>query len=561
VAGLRLPAGQFYLLLGVLAGTMFAPLLFGPEQMHLGSRAVGLICLLLLASGRPSILSWRLVEPMRAELAGVAIAAPAAAPPTLIHPTEHRGLREDDDFSLNEGLANDFVNPALERLRSCGRFDREQLHLIETELRMIEGHNIAINYASSLDKGVLVGRFVIDQPLGRGGEGNVYKAHDSNGEPAAIKILNNMRVSDRFRREMHLVRQLAHPNIVTAYEVGEFRGLPFITMELLQGPDLNVLVQDAGPLNWLDATQYVLQTARALDHAHRRDLIHRDIKPGNLILDGGDVKVVDFGLAAMCGIDTSMDSVFRFETKDGHLAGTLPYMAPEQARSLANATVQSDIYALGATWFYLLTGKERLRGNTFSKQFENLLVQRRFSMLPSHYLPASLHAVYERMVAYEVEDRFQSCAELIGEIERSLQTEGESVDVEGIDVLVVEDSRTDMLFTIELLRRSNSTLTIHQARSLADGLEACRQSPIDLVLLDLTLPDSCGVDTVRRFRCAYADLPLVVLTGLSQDEIGFDCLAAGADTFISKNGLTAHRMERMIFVTLSRCRFPRKSTV
>ena len=96
---------------------------------------------------------------------------------------------------------------------------------------------------------------------------------------------------------------------------------------------------------------------------------------------------------------------------------------------------------------------------------------------------------------------------------------------------------------------------------MADGLDACRQSSIDLVLLDLTLPDSSGVETVSEFRAAQRDLPLVVLTGMAQDEVGVDCLAAGADTFISKKGLTAHRMERTIFVTLSRCRLSRKATI
>ena len=110
-----------------------------------------------------------------------------------------------------------------------------------------------------------------------------------------------------------------------------------------------------------------------------------------------------------------------------------------------------------------------------------------------------------------------------------------------------------MLLTIEMLRQSNPSLSIHQAKSLADGIDVCRRLSIDLTLLDLQLPDSAGVNTVQRFREVVPDVPLVVLTGMSQDEIGAQCLAAGAETFISKNGLTAHRMERTIFVTLSRC--------
>ena len=263
-------------------------------------------------------------------------------------------------------------------------------------------------------------------------------------------------------------------------------GLPFITMELLEGPDLNVHVRDGGPLGWQESACYVLQAAHALGHAHRRDLIHRDIKPGNLILTGkGTVKLVDLGLASMGGPDQIIDSVAELKTEDGHLAGTLPYMAPEQARSLARATVQSDIYGLGATWFYLLTGEERLRGDSFHKQLQNLLLRRRFNPLGDDLLPEPLRGVYRRMVAYDIRDRYADCDLLATELQQAMVSSGMQVaDIEGINVLVVEDSRTDMVLTIEMLRRSNSTLSIHEARSLADGVGVCRRMPIDLVLLD-----------------------------------------------------------------------------
>jgi sigma-B regulation protein RsbU (phosphoserine phosphatase) len=158
------------------------------------------------------------------------------------------------------------------------------------------------------------------------------------------------------------------------------------------------------------------------------------------------------------------------------------------------------------------------------------------------------------MVAYDVNDRYANCAELADDLERALVGCGESsVGVAGINVLVVEDSQTDMLLAIKMLKRLNSTLSIHQARTLACGLEICGHLPINLALLDLSLPDSSGVATVSRFRETMPQLPLVVLTGMSQDEVGSACLQAGADTFISKSSLTPHRMERMIFVTLSRC--------
>ncbi|MEM8670256.1 MAG: protein kinase [Planctomycetota bacterium] len=473
---------------------------------------------------------------------------------TRVHETDHHANREAGQFALDAGATRNYVEPALERLQASGQFNDAQMKLIANEMRVLEERGLVAEFVACLTSGTQVGRFIIEEPLGRGGEGNVYRGHDDSGQPGAIKILHNMRVSDRFRREMHVVRQLAHPNIVTAYEVGEFRGLPFITMELLRGPDLYIRVKENGPINWQQATHYILQAARALAHAHQRNLIHRDVKPGNMILNNGEsIKLVDFGLAAQGALPSvTNDSVFRYRTEDGHLAGTLPFMAPEQARSLANANVRSDIYGLGATWFYLLTGRERLRGKTFSQQFENLLVRRRFNALSESCMPPELIAIYRRMVAYNSDERFESCEVVCHEMEKALTEAGKLVIPDEINVLVIEDSRTDMLFTLEMLRRSNSTLNVHQARSLSSGLDVCESLDVGLALLDLTLPDSVGVNTVQRFRSAVPHVPLVVLTGMAEEAVGGDCLAAGADSFVSKHGLTAHRMERTIFVTLSR---------
>ncbi len=446
------------------------------------------------------------------------------------------------------------VQFAIDRLRATGSFDDDQIALIEAELHKIVGEHIVSQGDACLLAGDRVGRFVIDKPLSSGGVGNVYQGHDvDSGEPAAIKILHNARVSERFRREMHMVQQLAHPNIVTAYEVGEVQGLQFIAMELLDGPDLNVRVQQDGPLSWLTASKYILQAARALEHAHRRELIHRDIKPGNIILNGADmVKLADLGLAAMATESSDAENQLQYKTQEGHLAGTLAFMAPEQARSLASANVQSDIYGLGATWFYLLTGKPRLRGTSFNQQLQNLLVKRRFNVLPGECMPDSLCKIYHRMTVYQADLRFENCEQLAFALEQSLADVGEPVTTDDIHVLVVEDSHTDMVRTIAILRRMNQSLVIHQAKSLSEGIAVYSRLQIDLVLLDLTLPDSFGVQTVAGFRRVAPDVPVVVLTGRSEQEIPAACIEAGATSFVSKVGLDAHAMERTIFVTLSR---------
>ncbi|MGI9470175.1 MAG: serine/threonine protein kinase, partial [Rubripirellula sp.] len=454
--GSRLPTKQFLFLMGLLACCIMLPMLaYSADPNQLSHRLIGVLGLLLVAA-------LRLLRPEPNETPSydwdqslVSEFGTLSASSTEVRATKHhaQGLLGDDvSFEMIDD--QDHLQPMLEQLEAEGDFNSNQMQLIENALRKLDGQSVNFEFAASLEQGQRIGSFVVDEALGRGGEGHVYRGRDASGKAGAIKILHNMRVSDRFRREMHMVRQLAHPNIVTAYEVGEFRGLPFITMELLSGPDLHVLVRDSGPLDWQVSAQYVLQAVRALAHAHRRDLVHRDIKPGNLILHGDStVKLVDLGLAAMSTSAEGMDSVFHFETQDGHLAGTLPFMAPEQARSLANATIQADIYGLGATWFYMLTGRERLRGESFSDQIANLLVRRRFNALRPGTLPEQLERIYQRMVAYNPNDRYDSCELLAEDLESALIDAGETVAmVDGINVLVVEDSRTDMLFTIEMLR-------------------------------------------------------------------------------------------------------------
>ncbi len=457
----------------------------------------------------------------------------------------------DPDHRGSDTAIEDDVNAALSRLRSRGSFTDQQLQWIELELRRLRNPEAALEL-SALQAGTQVGRYTIEQQLSQGGEGNVFRGRDTGtGESVAIKILRSRKLNDRFRREMELVQRLAHPNIVTAYEVGEHQGVPFIAMELLEGPDLDVYVNRNGPLNWPDSLRYIMQITQGLLHAHHRKLIHRDIKPANVLISGGGtVKLVDLGLAVIT--QSKGDSPNKFQTKAGNLAGTVPFMAPEQARSLELANAQSDIYGIGSTWFYLLTGKPRLPGSSLRKQLNYLLVSKKFNRLPDGCLPDPFIPIYQRIVAYEPQDRYASCDELLVDLERALTDVGESVPATTISVLVIEDSKTDMILTIETLRRSNQSLKIYQAASLAEGIEVFHESRIDLVLLDLTLPDSNGIETVRRFREAAAEVPLVVLSGQSQAEVGDSCRQAVANEFLAKSDLTVHKMERIIFITHSR---------
>lgn len=459
-----------------------------------------------------------------------------------------------EDLARTTYSPTDRLQASLRRLESSGAFDDTQLKLIEQELHQLCQDEESFSHTSMPAPGDQVAGFVIDELLGCGGEAHVYRAHEAKThKPTAIKVLHNARTSDRFHREMKMVQQLAHPNIVTAYEVDEINGMPFIAMELMPGPDLNALVIEQGPLGWQQASHYVMQIACALTHAHCRDLVHRDIKPGNIIMGSDNqVKLVDLGLAAMQEQQLEDETRTPHLTRETQIAGTLPYMAPEQAHSLARADVRSDIYSLGSTWFYLLTGKTMLRGRSFSRQYRNLVVKRRFRSLPDGCLPERLRDIFEQMIAYDRRERFPCCSNLKQSLSDAMIDLGEVVTSKQLNVLIVEDSQSDMFLAVELLRMANESVTIYEATSLAEGIKVCSEHPIDLVFLDLTLPDSAGVETVTTMRQHSQETPIVVLTGMSDEETSTACVQAGATEFLSKTDLTAHKLERLIFVTLSR---------
>src|SRR5207244_1264631 len=155
--------------------------------------------------------------------------------------------------------------------------------------------------------------------------------------------------------------RLIHPNIVTAFDANEHEGVHFFVMECVEGQDLSAIVKDQGPLPVNTAVDYVLQAARGLAYAHGKGIVHRDIKPGNLLVDHeGTVKVLDMGLAS---IDLGTDDG-RELTNTGQVMGTVDYMAPEQAEDTHLADARADIYSLGCTLYRLLSGDVLYGGDT-----------------------------------------------------------------------------------------------------------------------------------------------------------------------------------------------------
>jgi eukaryotic-like serine/threonine-protein kinase len=216
-----------------------------------------------------------------------------------------------------------------------------------------------------------IGRYEVKAELGRGGFGRVYRAWDPTvGRMVAIKTLTaggDPELLQRFRNEAAAAGKLRHRNIIIIHDFGEQDGEPYIVMELLDGEDLQRVMQNQRPLTLLQRMQIMEQVAEGLDHAHRNGVVHRDVKPANMmVLPDGSVKIMDFGIALVTQVAGSR------LTKTGTIPGTLKYMAPEQFRGATNDPL-SDIFAFGVTYYELLSGIHPFDGPTQPAIMYNIL--------------------------------------------------------------------------------------------------------------------------------------------------------------------------------------------
>ena len=249
--------------------------------------------------------------------------------------------------------------------------------------------------------------------------GVVYLAHNKlMGRPEVLKVVGRDLVErpgvlDRFLREIRSAAMLHHANIVTAYSAMRLGQSLVLAMEYVEGLDLAQMVKTKGPLPIAHACSFIHQAALGLQHAHERGMVHRDIKPANLILarDGKKaiVKVLDFGLAKV----TSEGQADPGLTREGQMLGTPDYIAPEQIRNAQSADIRADVYSLGCTFYYILTGGPPFRGDHLWDVY-----QAHFSMEASPLnlvrpeVPAELAAVVAKMMAKEPQQRFQVPAEV-----------------------------------------------------------------------------------------------------------------------------------------------------
>jgi tRNA A-37 threonylcarbamoyl transferase component Bud32 len=271
-----------------------------------------------------------------------------------------------------------------------------------------------------MDGEIIAGRYELEELVGRGGMSTVYRAHDRLLErTVALKLLHERHLGDResverFRREAEAAAALSHPNVVTVIDRGEDEGRHFIVFEYVDGENLKQRVLREGPLPVREALELTLQTARALAYAHAEGLVHRDVKPQNVLLTDGRAKVTDFGIAR------SLD-VARGITQTGTVMGTSEYLSPEQARG-EQVDERTDVYSLGIVLYELLTGETPFRGENFVTVALKHLNEPPPSVRERRGdVALRLELALDRALAKEPDARFGSMADFCTELEACLR--------------------------------------------------------------------------------------------------------------------------------------------
>lgn len=290
-----------------------------------------------------------------------------------------------------------------------------------------------------------IGKYEVLGLLGRGGMGAVYKARDHElGRSVALKVMTKELAAEpetqtRFLREARAVSMLQHANIVVVYELGYHDGFPYIAMEFLDGEPLDRIILNGVPLSVLEKTEIILQVAKALKYAHDKGVIHRDIKPGNIMrMCDGTVKVVDFGIAHLA--DQTI-------TRTGMVLGTLAYLAPEQLNG-EGVDRRTDIFSVGVVLYQLLTGRLPFQGASTAETMRKILLEPPPPLSQqSDVDPADLQPLIDKALAKKKDERFQSCSEMaeaLARLSKKLEAQIQMAAVEPVRLMpLVQLNRQD----------------------------------------------------------------------------------------------------------------------
>ncbi|MCC7422806.1 MAG: protein kinase [Planctomycetaceae bacterium] len=336
-----------------------------------------------------------------------------------------------------EALSEFFENLRRSRLMRSQAFQTMRSRV------MTEGQMTAREFAESLvESGILtrwqadrllvgkagfqLGKYRLIDRIGAGGMAVVLKAQQKDlNRTVAIKILARTLLKrddamKRFFREIHAASVLEHPNIVRALDSNCIDGVPFLVMEYVEGRDLHSIVSQRGPLSIAWACEFVRQAALGLQHAYERDIIHRDIKPANLLVtrrspaDPLTVKILDFGLAKFASDTPDTGSI----TAAHQIFGTVDFISPEQARSARSADIRSDIFSLGCTFYYMLSGRPPFPGETAMEKLTARIADGPISIRSLRSdVPPEVEAVLLRMLARDPAARFQTPSEVAQALE------------------------------------------------------------------------------------------------------------------------------------------------
>lgn len=412
-----------------------------------------------------------------------------------------------------------------------------------------------------------IGNYDVLDRLGAGGMGTVFKArHRRMKRLVALKVLagnlsQNPVFVKRFQREVETIASLGHPNVVMAYDADESDVGHFLVMELVNGRDLAACVADQGAFPVSLAMHCILQTARGLAYAHAQGIIHRDIKPHNLLLDEqGTVKVTDLGLARLNHGATGPAGGFDV-TMAGGVIGTADYMPPEQAIDSTTIDQRADIYSLGCTLYFLLVGRPPYSGPTMM----SVLLKHRDGAIPSLSaertgVPAELDSLFQRMLAKEPEARIQMMSEVVSELETiardlpadqieagqgleitfgdhnssgstvhtriSEQTMESGTSTSQASVLIVEPSRVQASIIKGYLQEQSHSVLGAAAKG-KDAIELVRKLQPKAVISALHLPDLDGLQLAGQIRTEFkGESPGFVLITSEENEADSAALIA-----------------------------------